>query len=525
MGKERGARNWACRDEFQKAFMRQSEYTFPSKNTCVTDCHKEIFETRTRVDMWAMCYTEYKQDQNWITEVGIRRIDYETCLVHVKVSFTLGRFAIGSQTPPLPSVPRFISQLIEDGRHFLFLANEEDASVLPIQTGFLAVSSAKALSLLYDRLIFSCLRSYVIIVANGDFKAKNVAQRLYNGIKVDDHYVSHGVRSKALVVYLEKCDENKEALEDIPLEYRVPFNHVRVFYPVDESSNDKVFSCDAMEANRIAVVSSLLSAFVLDNSKAVKTPEMVKHFNALSLAHEQIKKHEEAQPTDTVEGESIDDLKELIDELFKELDANQKEHAKELAKQVQETERYKNRADSLTETIKEKKRELTAAYNQNKTLATVAYPGSPADIMGFFAALFPQRIIIHEEAIESANKHTSFREFGRAWEVMAALAINLYEMKYDKEGGMINETEFRNATGYEITMSESRMTSRDANLANQRKRNYNGKIYDISPHIKWGSKPPKCLRLHFAFVEEEKKILIGYFGEHLDNYSTRKLKN
>ena len=522
MGKEKVARNWASRDEFQKAFTRQSEYTFPSKNTCVTDCHKEVFETRTRVDMWAMCYTEYKQDQNWITEVGIRRIDYETCLVHVKVSFTLGRFAIGSQTSPLPSVPRFITQLIEDGRHFLFLANEEDASVLPIQTGFLSVSSAKALSLLYDRLIFSCLRSYVIIVANGDFKAKNVAQRLYNGIKVDDRYVSHGVRSKALVVYLEKCDENKEALEDIPLEYRVPFNHVRVFYPVDESSNDRILSCDTMEENRIAVVSSLLSAFVLDNNKAVKTPETVKHFNALSLAHEQIKKHEAAQPTDTAEGESVEDLKELIDELFKELDCNQKEHAKKLAKQVQETKRYMDRADALTKTVEDKKRELTSAYNQNKTLAALAYPGSLADIMSFFAALFPQRIVVHENAYAAARKYKTFKEFSRAWDLMSALATTLYKMKFEGDG-MINEAAFKDATGFELSMTEGKMTKKAPKLDALRKTKYSGKVYDTYPHLKWSSKPPKCLRLHFAFIEEEKKILIGYFGEHLDNYSTAKM--
>lgn len=512
--KEKVSKLWKALPEFQKAFMRQVDCTFPSDNTCVTEVHKEVSEERTTIDMWSMRYTEYKKEQNWITEVGIRRIDSETSLVYVKVSYNYGRFSLESQTPPLPSVPRFITQLIADGRHKVFLANENDAAIIPIQSGCIKVSSTRAVSLLYENLIHSCLRRYVIIVANGDYKAENEAQRLYQGLL-----------GKALVVYLEKCDAVKEALDDIPLEYRVPFNHVRIFYPVEERGFDRTISCDAMETNRKAVVSMLLSAFVLDNSEAIKTLETVKHFNALSLAQEQIKKTEESQSTNPEDGEGVEELKEFIDELCKEIEEKQKTHKKELERQVQETKRYKDRVDVLGAVVEEKKRELIAAYNQNRTLAALAYPGSIAEIMNFFANLFPQRLVILDEAIESANQYTAFKEFSRAWELMSALSINLYKMKYEDEDGMINETTFKNDTGYEITMSESRMTSRDANLANQRKRNYKGKVYDISPHIKWGNKPPKCLRLHFAFVEDEKKILIGYFGEHLDNYSTRKRKN
>lgn len=519
--KERLSRIWNCQADFQKEFMRQSEYTFPSNNTCVTEVHEVVNEQLTTYDMWAMRYTEYKTEQNWITEVGLRRIDKDTCLVHVKLSYNLGRFYLGSQTQPLPSVPRFITQLIADGRHQIFLANEENAAKLPIQSGFLKVSTSKDLTILYDQLIFSCLRGYVIIVVNGDFKAEDLARRLHIGLTINNRIEEHGVQSKALVVYIKKCDEVKKALDEIPIEYRVPFNHARVFYPVEESSNDRALSCDAMMASRIEVVSSLLSAFVLHNRESIKTPEEVSHINTLDLA----RKHEETQVPDTKVGESVESLKELIDDLFKELEDNKKDYTKELTKQAQETERYKNRAGILADVVEEKKREITAAYNQNKTLASLAYPGSLVDIMSFFAKLFPQRIIIHEDAIVSAQKYTSFKEFSRAWDVMAAISTTLYSMKYESEDSLINESDFKNATGFEITMSESRMTSRDANLANQRKRNYNGKIYDISPHIKWGTKPPKCLRLHFAFVEEEKKIMIGYFGEHLDNYSTRKLKS
>lgn len=517
-------RQWICEKEkvvktlnkeaeLKKDFLRQTTYIFPSKNTCVTECHRESLEETATVDMWAVRYTEFKKKQNWITEIGLRRIDGETCLVHVKISYNLGRYAMGSQEAPSPSVPRFVKELLADGRHLVFLANEKGASIIPMQSGCLSVSSEREVSFLFDRLIQSYLRRYVIVVCNGDYKAENEAKRLYQGLL-----------GKALVIYLNKCDAVKSALEDLPIEYRVPFNHVRIFYPVEGSRFDKTISCDAMDLNRCDVVANLLAAFILDNGEAIKTPESVKHFNALSLAHEQMRKNEEARNSDDEVDKKVQELTTFIDELCKEVDEIKAKHQEELAKQELEVERYKKRVGTLNDTIEEKKRELSAAYNQNKALASLDYPGSLAGIMLFFANLFPQRLIIHEEAIESAQKYTYFKEFSRAWELMSALSTTLYEMKYEEEDGMINETVFENITGYQITMAESRMTSRDTNLANQRKREYKGTVYDVSPHLKWGSKPPKCLRLHFAFVEEEKKILIGYFGEHLDNYSTRKLK-
>ena len=40
--------------------------------------------------------------------------------------------------------------------------------------------------------------------------------------------------------------------------------------------------------------------------------------------------------------------------------------------------------------------------------------------------------------------------------------------------------------------------------------------------IKYGNKKPKMLRLHFAIKRETKKLIVGHFGDHMENYSTRK---
>lgn len=497
--------------DFQRDFMRQSVCTFPSNNTCVTEVHKGGENQHTPYDMWAMRYTEYKKEQNWNTEVGLRRIDKDTCLVHVKVSCNIGRFALETQTPPLPSVPRFVSQLIADGRHKVFLANENEASIIPVQAGCLKVSSSRAVTLLYDNLIHSCLRRYVIIVSCGNFKAENEAQRLYQGLL-----------GKALVVYLDTCDAVRNALDDIPSEFRVSFNHVRIFYPVEERSYDRSISCDAMEPNRKDVVSSLLSAFVLDNSEAIKTPEDVKHFNALSLAHNQIKNHEAAISSNAGNSKNIEELNSFIEELCKEIDEIKDKRDKDLERQTQETARYKGNVYAIKNQLDRTKQQLTAAYNQNSTLAAVPFPSRLIDVLNYFRYLLPLRLIVHDSAIKSAEAHTSFKDINRAWNMLSVLTTTLYNKKFE-ENVLVDEKKFKDDTGFELSMTEGKMTKKDSKLDALRKTVYDGKVYDTYPHLKWGGKPPKCLRLHFTFIEEEKKILIGYFGEHLENYSTGKM--
>ena len=68
------------------------------------------------------------------------------------------------------------------------------------------------------------------------------------------------------------------------------------------------------------------------------------------------------------------------------------------------------------------------------------------------------------------------------------------------------------------------MTNRDSSLTRLRKLEYEGKTVYISAHVKWGTDIKKSFRLHVAFLEEEKKILIGHFGRHKDNRTTSSIK-
>ena len=50
---------------------------------------------------------------------------------------------------------------------------------------------------------------------------------------------------------------------------------------------------------------------------------------------------------------------------------------------------------------------------------------------------------------------------------------------------------------------------------------HNGKERDITPHVKAGNKA-RLLRVHFCVDQDEKQIIIGHCGDHLDTYGTRR---
>jgi hypothetical protein len=53
---------------------------------------------------------------------------------------------------------------------------------------------------------------------------------------------------------------------------------------------------------------------------------------------------------------------------------------------------------------------------------------------------------------------------------------------------------------------------------------HDGKEWDMTPHVKWGNSAPKCLRVYFAVDRDQKRLIVGHCGDHLDTYGTRRRK-
>ena len=156
-------------------------------------------------------------------------------------------------------------------------------------------------------------------------------------------------------------------------------------------------------------------------------------------------------------------------------------------------------------------------------------PTNLAEVLEYVTRLFPNRIVFSDDARESALEHSEAHDgywskpeqLSCAWKMVFDVATRLYELVFVQNSNRLEE-DFDAGSQFELAMNEGKQTKKDASLMKQRKVTFRGKNYDITPHVKYGNKPPKILRLHFAIDREDRLLAIGQFGDHLENYSSKK---
>lgn len=158
-------------------------------------------------------------------------------------------------------------------------------------------------------------------------------------------------------------------------------------------------------------------------------------------------------------------------------------------------------------------------------------PRTLADVLHAVESLFPTRIDIADNALSTARDYANDQGvfWGRpeglavAWEMAFGVATRLYELVFEHQSNRLEQEFGESFSTFELALSEGKQTKKDAKLMALRKLQHDDIEFDITPHIKFGNRKPKLLRLHFAIHREAKKVVIGHFGDHLDNYTTKKL--
>ena len=162
-----------------------------------------------------------------------------------------------------------------------------------------------------------------------------------------------------------------------------------------------------------------------------------------------------------------------------------------------------------------------------EALATI--PQSLPDVLRTVATLFPNRIEISDNAYATAESYAEEepRFWSRAeglaiaWEMVFGLATRLYELIFELESNRLEEEFGLSFSTFELALSEGKQTQKDAKLMALRKLQHDGQEFDMTPHVKYGNRSPKMLRLYYAVNREGKKLIVGHFGDHLDNFTTK----
>lgn len=126
---------------------------------------------------------------------------------------------------------------------------------------------------------------------------------------------------------------------------------------------------------------------------------------------------------------------------------------------------------------------------------------------------FPNSCTVLDSAIESARKAVSFNK-GRRLLSMIDRLLSEYLPKY-LDGGDNKARSVFTPKEYSATESETIISNKQ--LASCRKFLYKGSYVEMWQHLRIGvvDNPQYTIRVHFLIDKNDKKVVIGYCGEHL----------
>ena len=192
--------------------------------------------------------------------------------------------------------------------------------------------------------------------------------------------------------------------------------------------------------------------------------------------------------------------------------------------QLRDTLRTAEYSAEFYRTESERRRQLQSASSTAaeavKTLRQL--PRSLAAVVELIEQLHPERIVFTEEAKKSALNAT-LDDPNVGWECLHMVATVLPRLAFDESSKDL-ASEFQRRSGFELSLTEGKMTKKDQALAELRKITFEGRQWNVSPHVKYGTKPPKCLRVHFALDTDEQRVIVGYCGDHMKTAGTKRRK-
>ena len=207
------------------------------------------------------------------------------------------------------------------------------------------------------------------------------------------------------------------------------------------------------------------------------------------------------------EGERVEEarlerdlLQEEVDRLRAELESQKSAAAFRMRQLEDEARELRERAQGLE--------------GRARLVETMDLPETPYEALSLAAQAFSDRIVVLDRARKSAEDFVK-GDPGEVWAVLRSVAVTLHSLLFvERERGLANA--FRDRTGYELALRDSKGANRNPDQKAERMVEYEGAVRDATMHIKGrGVRKGESLRVHFFVDYDKKKIVIAHCGEHL----------
>lgn len=506
----------------------------PSKST-----HYNVngFQIRTAVapsddprepHCWAMEVIHADADEpsrKWGVEVVLNKTAPDIVTFTTVVCNWLTPFYIGEYPPaPLPSVPSYVPDLIDDPT-LLCRKGSTPLLTTPYET------TTDDVDHLYSQIVSPDRFLPVVVLSH---------HRPSGGPLLEPEALAEAIAGCANAYVLTCTATNSQLNRDLGQPYNLAPGSVRIFLPgVDQSSPTDhrrhrwLSPKYIFERGADAVVRHITNG-LCRNASSFRLKDLTSFNDVLTERRKQRVAHlaRERESLTSAQQLSAGDMTELwqvLETLEKENEGWKKE-AEQLDSQVTELRKQNGTLNIRIEEadrVRGQLRDLTSQAEAIKQLTE--FPASLLEVLDVVGQLFPDRLVITEQAREAAQRHSNDHPsmwmkldgVRVAWRMIFSLAVNLYAIIFEKKAKDL-ENSFRSETGIDLALTETGATKADASLMQLRQLDWNGTTWDITPHLKYGTRNPDMLRLHFAIDKKNRRFIVGHCGDHLKTSSTRR---
>jgi len=464
----------------------------------------------------------------WRTDIGLTALDDGRCRVAFSTVHWLKPGYVGEEPPkPVPSAPSVVSKFVKSSAWHAHI-NDFRLQVLPVVIDALDVDTL--LGLLRDPK-----RQFPIVYVS----------RSAAGLHLDSHRLAKLLVGSAVVVHADSIETDVALARLLPRKFSATGGMARVYLPEvkpdlrSDARRHRYFlriHIQRLGATAVEelIINGLARRLLAPINSNVSSPEDV-------AAKDRLFRMAALRASLEAGGDKAGDL--VLEELeYYKAEVDRLSEAMAELRPLQDDLEFvelekQELADSLGE-LKSRNAKLQAGaagatkveVDLRKALAAARHlPELPSTVRSCcdrIHALFPTRVAFSPDALRAADASCcdkNIKYVQVAWKVLWACAADLWEVHFDPAPGENDpQAAFKDRSGFDMSLSEGSMTKKDPNLSALRKTILDGETYDITPHVKWGTHPPKLLRVHFAVDHKRKRLVIGHCGDHLKTAGTKR---
>ncbi len=460
---------------------------------------------------WAARYTELDnriRDREWVVECGLRRPALEdlTLSVLLRMEEHSARTALARLDTPV-SRPSFVPEILDR----CIVSSETAGTIRELN------SSDDELYVFKDQINNPERRSPIILVSrdsSGD-------------VLVDPKHLLSQVFGLAEVVVIARDADSRAIAREIGWDRVAKQGAVTIIWPrpgvigrhVDRATRIHADQIREWAAARKKAAVEILS-FLVD----LLNPSLIARHIGLEYVQRVFANREMERRLQLAVGSNSEEsiaMAELLEDARRSLLGLEKQVEAKEAENLRLQKEIWNQAAQI-ETLKAALRPDADSTSrgadpviQDSIAATIDEKATVEQALHVISWLFPDRVVVLDSAWNSAKRSEKFihkkRLFDLLWKLVTSYWCALADGEPDQLAGRV--------FGESYTFHDSKSVESNLRARSLRKFEYEGRPVEMMKHLKIGVKDSvaETIRIHFEWFNEERRIVIGHCGRHLDH--------